>query len=166
MKNIILFLLLTTSISCSLLLHGRYGRVPLSISRQDCKPCALRIDGVYYNKRYAHFFLYSNGILSTGGGGFPNLSSLLKHSLDSVVRKDKLDTVFAWGIFQVDSSKVVIEQWVSSDDWGWERYQSSKYYGEVINDTTLFLSNYLTGPDTFRFYAMPVKPDSTNPFIK
>ncbi len=47
------------------------------------------------------------------------------------------------------------------------KYFSNTVSGYIINNTTFCINGWRTkGCDTFRFRALPVKPDSTNQFIK
>lgn len=163
MKKILSLLLLLGLNGCSLLWYGRYGRMPLSLKRQDYVGAEIKTNGIYYNEKFGNFFLYKNGIYLDGGTAWSSLENLL-HEVTPILNKFSKDTVFDWGLFEIRDSNVVIEQWITSSDWGWGRYETKKYYGKIINDSTINIQNYPTG-QLFHFHAMPVKPDSLNVFI-
>ena len=140
-----------------------YWRKPLTIQRRSYLDGKIRMDGIYYNRLEGNFFLYNNGVFLDGGTGWYSFEGLIKDCQKPEYNK-YLDVAYIWGVFEINYPNFVIEKWVSGNVG--ERYNTVKYNGKILNDTTIFLYNYPTGKDTFHFYRLAVKPDSTNLFVK
>lgn len=162
MKKILILLLICSVFSCELsrAVFG-HGRHPLSIKRIPYIG-NVATHGAYYNKDLAIFCLYRNGVFLTNGtGSHVGIDSTFAEMLLYSSKQYYQAVPYWWGVYKIEGDSLWIEKWTSGD----MDYPTYLYRGKVINDTTLFIDNYPTGPDTFRFRAMPVKPDSTNPFI-
>jgi hypothetical protein len=70
---------------------------------------------------------------------------------------------YLWGLFQVQDNQIRVEKWESRE---LSTYAIRKFSGTILNDTTVLLKYLHTEIDTFHFIYLPVKPDSTNQFIK
>jgi hypothetical protein len=144
--------------------HCAHWRKPLKLERRDYTGAALKTDGFYYSKKFWNFFLFRNGIF-LGGSYSKDFESISvfwnKYGHDSkFLNNDHTQ----WGRFIIDDKNIAIEKWRGGDAGG--RDPSILFNGHIINDTTLLLTGRPFGTDTFRFHAMPTKPDSTNRFIK
>lgn len=126
----------------------------------------LKIQGFYYNTpEYLSFMFYTNGVVL--GGFFPDTSNINKtiiHFTDRSVYEYIYKLPYAWGLFEIkEDGRIKIEKWFSRE---WADYGIFKIPGYILNDTTLLLDHPSIGRDTFYFHYLPVKPDSTNRFIK
>ena len=134
----------------------------LSIARKSIVEKPLNMHGLYYNKsNFQNFILYQNGIIK-GDFSFAekNMESLIWLHMNGVDNFKKLP--YLWGVFEIKNNHITIEHWQSRS----LEYGITKYSGEILNDTMLLLNHPVVGKDTFFFHYMPVKPDSTNKFIK
>ncbi len=133
----------------------------------------LNIQGIYYNKKFGIFILYSNGIYRERQFSFEaveniNINSDFWESNLFFTKNDENST--NWGIFQVKNDIISIEKWFGRNIG--EPLPIAHIKGEILNDTTLVLTDFKFPPqykvksDTFHFYPMLIKPDSINPFIK
>jgi len=143
-------------------------RDKLSFNRESFTNKNLRIDGIYYSKpNFAHFFLYENGVLYDGGVRFNgSFNDLIEYYNNSDNYKNAYILPYNWGIYKVDNNKIIIEKWLSSDEFG--GYSRVNFHGDIINDTTLIINHpaKMIGRDTFYFHKFYSKPDSINKFIK
>lgn len=162
MKKILISLLVCLVFSCELsrAVFG-HGRHPLSFKRTPYTG-NVATNGAYCNKNLALFCLYRNGVFLTNGTGShigidSTFAQMLLYSSQQYYQR----VPYWWGVYKIEGDSLWMDGWMSGD----MDYPTYLYCGKVINDTTLFIYNYPTGPDTFRFRAMPVKPDSTNRFI-
>lgn len=152
----------------SLIVAGCTGLTPLSIERQHVINNGIRYNGFYYNEPdLAHIFFYENGIIYTWSGG-PGylLDDFDKYYSNPENYKTSYDIPYCWGVFNISSQRIEIEEWVSSD--AFAPYKTAKFSGLIINDTTLLINHpaEMIGTDTFYFKKFSFKPDSKNKFIK
>ena len=171
MKLMIIFTFLATIASCALIPSWRYRREPLTMLRENYLGKQVRTDGIYTYKNSSSkfsFFLYTNGIILR-----EFCLDIASKNIDEVIEYLKVlphnhpcqDIVYAGGVFKIEGSEIKIEKWMSGANW--DTYYTRKYDGNIINDTTICINKWHTnGCDTFHFTALPVKPDSTNLFIK
>jgi hypothetical protein len=148
----------------------RYSREPLKMAREDNLGERLKINGVYRyydnaRKIESNIFLYRNGIILQGSCAdiaYKSDEQIIAY-LTSLQHNPCLDIVYAWGVYKIEGSKIKIETWMSDP----YKYYSKMADGNIIDDTMFCIDNWHTkGCDTFRFRYLPVKPDSTNQFIK
>lgn len=69
-----------------------------------------------------------------------------------------------WGLYIVNYPNIYIERWTDGD--AGAKYPVVTNKGRILNDTTMLLEGVPFGRDTFYFHYLPIKPDSTNRFIK
>lgn len=134
----------------------------------------LRIDGYYYTQIrdiYIIYFLYRDGILASGGHVFENeLNEYEEMYRDGSFWNAKKDKKLYWGLFNIDSDKIMIEKWYPSSGGGMPAYLS---IGEIQNDTTFVITKAIRPKtdetlvlnEVFHFRAFAPKPDSTNNVI-
>ncbi len=175
--------------SCLVLLYGRYGREPLSMTREDFRENSLKTDGFYHyrsGKSFLNVVLFRNGIyFAPMATPYPKNTKDVKEAEEyfKTITKENNpyhDVVFAWGIFKIEHNDLTIEKWMSGD--GGNKYRVGVGKGRILNDTTFVQENYPTTIngfpfeldemmkkskklDTFRFVKTSIKPDSTCPFI-
>jgi hypothetical protein len=157
MKNLFLFLILL-GLSCSL--------PKLSIEKQAIPRRTLKMQGFYYNKPdYWSFMLYANGVFNGDFGvSERNIYAASRQYTDSLYYKHGKDIPYCWGLFEIKNNNIInIEHWQSRE---WAEYGITKFSGVIINDSTLLINHPVVGKDTFYFHYLPIKPDSTNRFIK
>jgi len=163
MKKIFLSIASIVFIFFSLQCGGAW-RKPLKNKREDYLGTALKLSGVYYNKDFRHFFFYKNGVCHYTGC-MSNLNDIKtfweRNGHDS---KYLNNSAPGWGVFSVENAHITIEQWVGGD--AGQKYPTSIIQGLILNDTTMLLEGKPFGRDTFFFHYTPIKPDSTNRFIK
>jgi hypothetical protein len=127
----------------------------------------IKTQGFYYNMpEYLSFMFYTNGVIF--GGFFSstrNIDTLTRIYSDTLLNNQKNYLIpDEWGLFEIkEDRKIKIEKWYTK---GWGDYGITKIPGYILNDTTLLLDHPSIGRDTFYFHYLPVKPDSTNRFIK
>jgi hypothetical protein len=191
---IFLIVMLSTFISCSLLINGRYGRDKLTMNREPMSSNSqFKTAGMYSrikNNSSSNIIFFRNGIvLYANGSGYFSKNDLARVEDDfRKITKDNNpyhDVVYAWGVFKIKGDSLKIESWMSGE-FG-EKYRAGIWNGRILNDSTYVLNNYpttingypfvldemgkrsLRKPyfwlDTFRFVKLSVKPDSTCPFI-
>ena len=158
-KIIILLSLLITICACSL--------PKLGLAKQDVKGNPFKMQGFYYSKTdYMNYVFYENGVVL---GGFTeplkdrNIDAISKNLMDKELIKLYQAVPYAWGLFQLDGQRLKINTWLSFE---LGAYLVSKKVGSIVNDSTLLIVQPNIGIDTFHFHFLPVKPDSTNKFIK
>lgn len=139
----------------------------LGIQQHDVNTSGiLKIQGFYYNTpEYLSFMFYSNGVVL---GGFfsdsPDINKTIIHYTERSLYDYNYKIPYAWGLFEIkEGGRIKIEKWFSKE---WADYGITKIPGFILNDTTLLLDHPSIGRDTFYFHYLPVKPDSTNRFIK
>jgi hypothetical protein len=168
MKRILMFLGICSLCGCELFraVFG-HGRHPLSFKRTPYTG-NVAIHGAYYskkthyNKMLSIFWLYQNGVVLAKATYCPyNVDSALAQMLLPLYQQQNKEVPYWWGVYKIEGDSLWIDTWMSGD----MDYPTYLYRGNVLNDTTLFVANHSPKPDTFCFRAMPVKPDSTNPFI-
>lgn len=149
--------------------------------RQNNTSDKMVLDGYYYtvwnDGYYDAIFLYENGVVYHG------FNNKFEIGMDSVDRKF-LSTSFKssnsyernvryiWGLYQTKGDSIMIERYVVPI-FG-ERYQTYIQRGVIINNKQFVMTHvYFVKEgreksirDTFNFRPLPVKPDSTNNFIK
>lgn len=141
----------------------------------------LKIDGLYYNKggiSYDNrdlariFFFYRNGVVF--GGALTDFNTLMHDTESNLSRYDSIErrTVLGWGIYHTKYNNILeFEKWEPSSGGG---AKTNVYHAKVLNDTTFVIeqiySHYdekiRSAQDTFKFFHVYSKPDSTNRFIK
>lgn len=175
MKFILYSVIIITIASCGLIPALRYRREPLTMKKEDYQGSQVRTDGFYRNTDAtgeSNFFLYRSGVILNGmciDMGFKTADQVAERIKSIGIKhpNDCDDVVFAWGLFKIDGSKITIESWMSGTSMSSEKYRTQIFNGEIINDTTICLDKYISkGRDTFHFTQLPIKPDSTNNFIK
>jgi hypothetical protein len=137
----------------------------LSIRKQNINRSVIKTNGFYYNKpEFWSFMLYNNGIFR-GDFGVEDkvIYSVIRSFTDSAYYKNDNNMAYAWGLFEINNDTINIEHWESRE---WAVYGITKYSGIILNDSTLLLDHPVVGRDTFYFHYLPIKPDSTNKFIK
>ncbi len=140
-------------------------RKPLTMTLTEYKGLEVRTDGFYYSKKFWNFFLYRNGVVLGEDAYFDSLNSILFFwGKNGNNRKWLNNSAPGWGVFSVENTHITIEQWVGGD--AGQKYPTSIIQGRILNDTTLLLEGEPFGRDTFFFHYTPIKPDSTNRFIK
>jgi hypothetical protein len=159
-----LFLLLS---SCS-----PTWRTKLSMSRVDYTGTELKTEGFYYNKNFGTFILYKNGIYLGGYSAVGDVNDV--QGLVDFWKNPRFLAVYKedptnWGVFKVNKNSITVEKWFGRN--AGEPLPTATIKGKILNDTTLVMTESFFPPqhkiksDTFHFYLMPLKPDSTNPFI-
>lgn len=150
----------------SLLVASCTSLVPLSIERQEYNGNNLRIDGLYYLPGEYYFFLFQNGVYFDGGSTGLNLNAIEELYFNKSFNKNVYILPYCWGIFNIQGNQINIEKWTSTD--AFAPYKTTKFSGQVLNDTTLIINHPASsiGSDTFYFHQFMYKPDSTNKFIK
>jgi len=153
----LLFISLFSFFSCSL--------PALSVQKQSITQNIIKTHGFYYNKPdYWSFMIYQNGVFRGDFGvDEKNIESVIRSFTDSNYTRDDYKIPYAWGLFEIKNNTINIERWRSGE---WAAYGKTKYSGILLNDSTLLVDHPVVGKDTFYFYYFPVKPDSTNKFIK
>jgi len=139
----------------------------LGIQQHDVNTSGiLKIQGFYYNTpEYLSFMFYSNGVVLCGFfSDSPDINKTIINYTDRSLYNYNYKIPYAWGLFEIkEDGMIKIEKWFSKE---WADYGITKIPGNVLNDTTLLLDHPSIGRDTFYFHYLPVKPDSTNRFIK
>ncbi len=157
----ILFLLLFC-LGCHLLFFPKYSLDKVEISED--RP--LRTGGVYILKhkgREASIILFDNGNMK---GTRNSSGGLYSYYQDTTKLKvlNKRDETFpiGWGKYRTNDNKIVIEHiWMKDAS-----YKVIKYEGRIINDTTIMVEGYFSGPESiFHFYPLEYKPDSTSRYV-
>lgn len=142
------------------------------MTRTDYVGRELQTDGFYYNKNFGTFMLYKNGVYL---GGYSTITGVysVEGLLDfwqnarflAIMKKDPT----SWGVFEIKNRSIRIEKWFGRN-FG-EPLQVARILGTILNDSTIVITESFYRPqhkmksDTFHFYPMWLKPDSTNPFI-
>jgi hypothetical protein len=147
---------------------------PLSMQRMDNKSNKFNLNG-FYSSRSAQleningiFVPYSNGVFLSFGEveNINDWNTYFAWVNNSTNRKNipYYKTVpYWWGVYHVtDENTINLEGWISGDG----TYPTIKYFGKVVNDTTLIIKYPSARLDTFYFVPFSPKPDSTNRFIK
>ena len=152
----------------SFLVASCVGLVSLSTERQIAANNSIRYDGFFYNEPdLAHIFIYKNGIIYTwvGGPGYL-LEDFDKYYSNLDNYETSYDLPYCWGVYNIQGRMINFEKWTSTD--AFAPYKTTKFTGEIINDTTLIINHPAKsiGIDTFYFYKFEYKPDSTNKFVK
>ncbi len=173
--HLVIGVVILMSSSCLTLMYGRYGRYPLTMKKEPFVSEKLRIDGVYQYKNKisggtSEILFYKNGvILLPSGINFFSINDKPRvvEYFKTITRENNPyhDIVFAWGIFKVENNDLIIESWMSGD--GGDKYQTKVFNGAILNDSVFVILNGWSDLklDTFHFIQMPIKPDSTCPFI-
>lgn len=134
----------------------------------------LKINGYYYSQFgeiYRIYFFYTNGIILSGGDVYKtNLYEYEQNYKDGSFWASNKDNKLYWGLYNVDSSQIMIEKWYPSSGGGMPVYLHT---GEIQNDTTFIITKSVrskTGEEKelneiYHFKELSPKPDSTNIFI-
>ena len=148
----------------------------LTLQRVDYYGNELRIDGYFYNtvQNYEEeflniHFLYSNGIVRYGGGGFSSFEDVEDAIINSRIVDGRSRT--DWGVFQVSSNVIKFERWYPPSGGGAPAYVRE---GTIINDKSFHITlSYRSNgterrekDEVYHFRQFSPKPDSTNVFIK
>lgn len=148
-------------------------RQKLSMPRTDYTGQELKTDGFYYNKNFGSFILYRNGVYLGGFSGVMGVNSVEGlHNFWQNPRflSDCKKYPADWGVFQVQNNTINIEKWFERN--AGEAAPTARIIGKILNDSTVVITESFFPPqhtiksDTFHFYPMLLKPDSTNAFIK
>ena len=137
----------------------------LSMIRKDINSNLIKTQGFYYNRpEFQHFLLYNHGvILGDYSANSKNIDSVQNYWSNRELYKYNYDLAYSWGLFEIIKDSIRIEHWEARE---WGVYRTTKYNGILLNDSTLLLNHPVVGRDTFYFHYLPIKPDSTNKFIK
>ncbi len=173
MKLGLLFAASVLACSCNKLCKGD----PLTLLKVAYNGGQIRTDGYYFGNATSDdlvdiYFLYENGVFFNSGADSLAEAQSATISIDSTNEFSKR-VKGAWGVFQVNGTTVEIERWQSSIN-GCETTVFER--GDVLTDSAFIItyreyrSNGQVGleetPNSlFQFRAIPIKPDSTNPFI-
>lgn len=161
-------MIITQAASCRKLLEGKNDALTLPRRSYDGKE--LHMDGFYYTEnsdgRLFHVrFLYKNGVMFELGSGFYTIKDI-KNTLITANFKETKKT--KWGIFNIDSNNIKIEQWGEPLGIG-SGMRIKIDHGIILNDTTYVVYKMTTSDgrenvrqDTFHFYPYTPKPDSIN----
>ena len=156
--------------SCGIL-HDKYGRLPLTMTRQEYRGNQLRIDGMFVNRDindYDIFFLFRDGILrrSFQLDTYAKTTAQMEEYFKQIKGTNCCNNYPPnWGLYKIDGNLINIEMWRSGDTF--EKYPTQSSYGEILNDTTIVLHGFIgkSNTHTFNFVPLSIKPDSTNRFI-
>jgi hypothetical protein len=148
-------------------------RQKMTMTRIDYSGTELQTAGFYYNKNFGTFILYNYGIYLGGYsavGDVYNVQGLVNFWKNprflAIYDKDPTN----WGVYQIANGSIVIEKWFGRN--AGEALPTAIIKGKILNDTTLVMTESNFPPqhkvksDTFHFYPLLIKPDSTNQFIK
>lgn len=137
----------------------------LSIEKSDIRSGIIKTNGFYYNRPdYWSFIFYQNGVIGNGlGVSEKKIETLISNYSDPNFTVSRYNVPYVWGLFKITDDSIYIEEWESRE---WAAYGKHKFSGLVLNDSTLLLNHPVVGLDTFYFYYLPVKPDSTNKFLR
>ena len=141
-----------------------FSRIP-NISQK------IRLDGYFYNFQNTNSqdvsvtFFYSNGILYSKNLYF--VSSELAAN-DCLVSQEKSNKTF-WGLYKISNTNIIIEQPEPING-----YPIHRLDGKILNDSTILFMSYsengkskkIPNGSYFYFKHFPIKPDSTNHYIK
>jgi hypothetical protein len=138
----------------------------LKISRENNHSNKLRLSGYYYaefdgKNNFTVLFLYRNGVLYRIDNYWSDLKVIESRVLNGFYATI-LDNPAHWGIYVIRNNQILIDRW----DYGGLPKPHFYGIGTIINDTTFLGGEAFEGRDTFHFKAFPIKPDSTNKFIK
>jgi hypothetical protein len=137
--------------------------IPFKIKQEPLKQDLIKINGFYHSETSGlTFILYKNGVLLR-----VYLVDKLYHTESAskvqsfwtkdIYLSDIYNKPYYWGVFTITNNKINIEYWLNADGC----ICPNAHNGLVINDSTLILDT-----NTFNFYSLSIKPDSTNRFIK
>lgn len=176
MKKIRYLILLLSLSSCEIELEDMY------LTRQNYESDILRIDGYYYsiepdsNSVALCYFFYKNGISYYYSEKYYNSLSKLEEIIRSFnSSKIHQKYAFGWGVFNIIDSTILIEEYVQS---ALNKKLTAIFSGEILNDTTFTLNERYKLDEngkkydvyefdaTYHFRQYPIKPDSTNKYIK
>ena len=145
----------------------------LKLKKESFNPQEFKINGYYVadvedNNLVEVFVFYSNGFfLNPGSISEENLDSNLK--IFSTTKYN--DRKYGWGLYQVNSNKIVIEHWLPEKC----GHPISRLEGQIQNDSTLTFhkEEIIKGENresfifnvNYFFKKIKGKPDSTNQFI-
>ena len=143
---------------------------PLRIQRADNLSGKLRLDGYYYATSMITgskevIFLYSNGVLYQLGDNQSDLQVIENRLKQNFYKQQGAvqDTPTKWGGYVIKGDSIYIDRWVFGGGVG----DKPRVYGVgvILNNTSFTNSSYENwGP--FQFRQFPIKPDSTNRFVK
>ncbi len=180
MKFLIIFSFLFLCLSSNCKKEGILTDDELSIPKKEFSGNQLRIDGYYYQKygnpeRLMIYFMYRNGILLYGGGGYEmGKINEFEQEIQTQQAINKIRGLkFCWGVFDINSINIKFERWYPSEG----TLPSYVRSGTILNDTTFVISESYrfqngektdaqTENETYHFKKFSPKPDSTNKFIK
>lgn len=177
MKKIRYLILLLSLSSCEIELEDMY------LTRQNYESDILRTDGYYYYKELDSnqvklaYLLYNNGVSYSCSyyyfyDTFSELEEYIKSSSKSKIFQKY---AYGWGVFNIIDSTILIEEYVQS---ALNKKLTAIFSGEILNDTTFTLNERYKLDEngkkydvyefdaTYHFRQYPIKPDSTNKYIK
>ena len=176
MKNLILYIVITTIFLQMTACIKYFKDDELSLERRDYNGDELKIDGYYY-QTYGNYlsiyFLYRNGTIMYWGGGYSvnEIEQLENEFLNSYYIKSAQDDKTRWGVFQIKEDSIKFEKWYPRFPAG-----TAMRSGNILNDTTfIIIETYkmVDGEKTqfkelneiYHFKKFSPKPDSTQSFI-
>ena len=126
---------------------------------------AIRTDGFYFNDPdFYYFMLFNDGVSMGHFSNYDKKVDSIKNSfLDSSGIEFYRKIPYAWGRYEIRKDSIFMANWQSRE---WAKYAVHKMAGVILDDSTLLLQYKHNKIDTFHFYYLPVKPDSTNKFTK
>lgn len=157
-------------VSCSVFRH--YEPEPLVNKRNNYNGTAINVGGYYQGKNTKMVYVFFRNGVIRGGMRFPFTSPENLESEILKVLKDWKTMPDNWGAFTVlENKNIAINEWVNIGSWFGDFPQIVKK-GEIIDNATFVLKidpypsekNIRSEVDTFYFYPMTIKPDSTNKY--
>ena len=143
---------------------------PLRIKKEDNLTGKLRLDGYYYifspdfNVNEV-IFLYSNGVIYQLNDSWSDLNIIEGRLAQNFYIQNgaNQDNPAHWGSYTIKRDSIYTDRWTSGGGTG----DKPREYGvgRILNDTT-FTNSAFGGRGPFRFRHFPIKPDSTNRFVK
>jgi len=141
---------------------------PLRIKRTDNLSGKLRLDGYYYANSLNSgskevIFLYENGVLYQLQDNQDDLQ-IIENRLKQKYYRLAQDNPTYWGGYVIKGDSIYIDRWVTGGGMG----DKPREYGTgpILNSTSFTNSSFGKNWGPFQFRQFPIKPDSTNRFVK
>lgn len=144
----------------------------------------LRLDGYYYGLadspyvgNAGNIYLYENGVVYDNPNNITDSEAINGNfTIDNSLLKPK-QIQKQWGAFRINANDTIeFERWLSNPD---KCFKVMRTWGHIINDTTFELyykevrdnkgintEARMTKKGEYHFRKHPIKPDSTNDFVK
>jgi hypothetical protein len=144
---------------------------PLRIKRADNLSGKLRLDGFYYSTSMITgskevIFLYSNGVLYQLGDNQSDLQVIENRLKQNFYKQNDTehDNPADWGAYAIKGDSIYIDRWIVGGGVG----DKPREYGTglILNSTSFTNSSFGKDWGPFQFRQFPIKPDSTNRFVK